>query len=37
LRRWVDGRTGRGTNPPPQFGQTLNSTVSTQSAQEVHS
>ena len=31
------GRIGRGANPPPQFGQTLNSFVSTQSAQKVHS
>jgi hypothetical protein len=31
------GRIGRGTNPPPQFGQTLPSLVSTQSAQNVHS
>jgi hypothetical protein len=28
---------GRGTNPPPQFGHTLRSTPSTQSAQKVHS
>jgi hypothetical protein len=32
-----DGRTGRGANPPPQFGQTSCSTVSTQVAQNVHS
>jgi len=32
-----EGRTGRGENPPPQFGQTLESLVSTQSAQKVHS
>ena len=31
------GRTGRGENPPPQLGQTLNSTVSTHSTQNVHS
>jgi hypothetical protein len=31
------GRIGRGAKPPPQFGQTLNSLVSTQSAQKVHS
>ena len=31
------GRIGRGMNPPPQFGQTLNSTSSTQFAQKVHS
>ena len=31
------GRTGRGTKPPPQLGQTLASTPSTQSAQKVHS
>ena len=31
------GRIGRGTKPPPQFGQTLKSTLSTQSAQNVHS
>ena len=36
-RHSVIGRIGRGTNPPPQFGQTLNSTVSTQRAQNVHS
>jgi hypothetical protein len=32
-----DGRMGRGANPPPQFGQTLCSTVSMQVAQNVHS
>jgi len=32
-----DGRIGRGTNPPPQFGHTLPSTVSTHGAQNVHS
>jgi len=32
-----DGRIGRGTNPPPQLGHTLPSTVSTQAAQNVHS
>ena len=31
------GLIGRGTKPPPQFGQTLWSLVSTQSAQKVHS
>jgi len=31
------GRTGRFSNPPPQFGQTLCRCVSTQSAQKVHS
>src|ERR1700736_1288600 len=35
--RSVAGRIGRGTNPPPQLGQTLPSLVSTQSAQNVHS
>jgi hypothetical protein len=33
----VVGRTGLGTKPPPQFGQTLKRTVSTQLAQNVHS
>jgi hypothetical protein len=46
LRRWrtlrnrrhsVAGRIGRGAKPPPQFGQTFFSVVSTQSAQKVHS
>ena len=32
-----DGRTGLGTNPPPQFGHTSPSTVSTHVAQKVHS
>jgi hypothetical protein len=36
-RHSFDGLIGRGTKPPPQFGQTLNSLVSTQSAQNVHS
>ena len=36
-RRSITGRIGRAVNPPPQFGQTLWSTVSTQSAQNVHS
>src|ERR1700730_2920005 len=36
-RHSVAGRIGRGSKPPPQFGQTLNSTLSTQSAQKVHS
>jgi hypothetical protein len=31
------GRIGRGVKPPPQFGQTLQSLRSTQSAQNVHS
>src|SRR5690242_6669607 len=31
------GRTGRGTKPPPQLGQTPSSTCSTQSWQKVHS
>ena len=31
------GRTGLGTKPPPQFGQTLASVPSTQSTQNVHS
>ncbi len=36
-RHSVLGRIGRGVNPPPQFGQTLNSLPSTQSEQKVHS
>ena len=36
-RRSVAGRIGRGTKPPPQFGQTLCSLLSAQSAQNVHS
>ena len=36
-RRSVAGRIGRGAKPPPQFGQTLCSLLSTQSAQNVHS
>ncbi len=36
-RHSVAGRIGLGWNPPPQFGQTLCSFVSTQSAQNVHS
>jgi hypothetical protein len=36
-RQARDGRIGRGANPPPQFGQTLRKTLSTQSAQNVHS
>ena len=36
-RHSVFGRIGRGTKPPPQFGQTLDSTFSTHSAQNVHS
>ena len=31
------GLIGRGANPPPQLGQTSESVVSTQSAQNVHS
>jgi hypothetical protein len=31
------GRIGRATKPPPQFGHTLCSLFSTQSAQNVHS
>jgi hypothetical protein len=31
------GLIGRGAKPPPQFGQTLESFVSTHSAQNVHS
>ncbi len=31
------GRIGRGANPPPQFGQTFDRCLSTQSAQKVHS
>jgi hypothetical protein len=36
-RRSVAGRIGRRSNPPPQFGQTLCSLLSAQSAQNVHS
>jgi hypothetical protein len=36
-RHSVVGRTGRRSKPPPQFGHTLSSTFSTQSAQKVHS
>src|ERR1700728_1332651 len=36
-RHSLTGRIGRGANPPPQFGQTLASLLSTQSAQNVHS
>jgi len=36
-RHSVAGRIGRGAKPPPQLGQTLSSTLSTQSAQNVHS
>jgi hypothetical protein len=32
-----DGLIGLGTNPPPQFGQTLPKTLSTHAAQNVHS
>jgi hypothetical protein len=35
--QFLDGRIGLGTKPPPQFGQTLNRTASTQLAQKVHS
>ena len=35
--QFVAGRIGRGANPPPQLGQTLPNTVSTQDAQNVHS
>lgn len=33
----LDGLTGLCSKPPPQFGQTFSSTVSTQEAQKVHS
>src|SRR5690348_7844358 len=36
-RHSFDGLIGRGTKPPPQFGQTLCSLVCAQSAQKVHS
>jgi hypothetical protein len=35
--QFFDGLIGRGTNPPPQFGQTLPNTVPAQCAQNVHS
>ena len=35
--RRCDGRVGRFSKPPPQFGHTFNKTVSTHSAQNVHS
>ena len=35
--QFFDGLMGRGTKPPPQFGQTLSRMVSTQVAQNVHS
>jgi len=35
--QFVDGLMGLGTNPPPQFGQTLPRTRSTHVAQNVHS
>ena len=35
--QFLDGLTGLGTNPPPQFGHTLASTPSTHVAQNVHS
>lgn len=37
LFQFVAGLIGLGTNPPPQFGQTLPRTLSTQVAQNVHS
>ncbi|CAI7666385.1 unnamed protein product [Penicillium pancosmium] len=37
VRHSFDGRIGRGAKLPPQFGQTLASFVSAQSAQKVHS
>jgi hypothetical protein len=35
--QFVEGRIGRGANPPPQLGQTFPKTSSTQAAQIVHS
>jgi hypothetical protein len=35
--QFLDGLMGLGTNPPPQFGHTFSSTLSTQVAQNVHS
>jgi len=35
--QFIDGRIGRGTKPPPQFGHTLSKMVSTHVAQNVHS
>jgi hypothetical protein len=35
--QFVDGLIGRGSKPPPQFGQTFASTSLTQPAQKVHS
>ena len=35
--QFLDGRIGRGTKPPPQFGQTFPNIVSTHVAQNVHS
>jgi hypothetical protein len=35
--QFVDGLIGLGTNPPPQFGQTFSSTLSTHLVQNVHS
>jgi hypothetical protein len=35
--QFLDGRIGRGTNPPPQFWQTFIRIVSTHAAQNVHS
>jgi hypothetical protein len=35
--QFTEGLTGRGTNPPPQFGQTFPKTRSTHAMQKVHS
>jgi len=35
--QFLEGRMGLGSKPPPQFGQTLLRTSSTQVAQNVHS
>lgn len=35
--QFFDGRMGLGTKPPPQLGETLLNTCSTQAAQNVHS
>jgi hypothetical protein len=35
--QFVEGLIGRGTNPPPQFGQTFPKTRSTHAMQKVHS
>ena len=37
FKSFAGGRTGRRSNPPPQFGHTPPSRCSTQSAQNVHS